>query len=107
MSGPTTIFISYRRQQTSGHAGRLYDGLAERFGQERVFMDVAIEAGRDFSDQINGAVGACDALIVVIGREWVNALDAAGNRRLRDQNIEQQIEPASPGRVGILLANSR
>ena len=28
-------FISYRREDTSGHAGRLYDALAERFGEER------------------------------------------------------------------------
>ena len=35
------IFISYRRQESGHLAGRLYDRLAERFGEERVFMDVA------------------------------------------------------------------
>ena len=33
------IFISYRRDDASGHAGRLYDALAPRFGAENVFMD--------------------------------------------------------------------
>ena len=43
------IFISYRREDTEGHAGRLFRDLAERFGKELVFMDVAgIEPGRDF-----------------------------------------------------------
>lgn len=48
------IFISYRRQETSHLAGRLYDRLADRFGEDRVFMDVdSIEPGLDFSDAIN------------------------------------------------------
>jgi hypothetical protein len=92
VSDATTIFISYRRQQTSGHAGRLYDGLAERFGDDRVFMDVAIEAGRDFTEQINGAVGACDALIVVLGRDWVTGTDAQGRRRLDDPGDVLRLE---------------
>ena len=41
------VFISYRRSETSGYAGRLYDALAEHFGAERVFMDVTMEAGID------------------------------------------------------------
>ena len=30
------IFISYRRQDAPGHAGRLYDRLKEKFGQDSV-----------------------------------------------------------------------
>ena len=33
------IFICYRREDSSGHAGRLYDRLGARFGDE-VFMDI-------------------------------------------------------------------
>jgi hypothetical protein len=49
--GPSRgIFISYRRQETSALAGRLYDRLADRFGEDRVFMDVdTIELGVDFA----------------------------------------------------------
>jgi hypothetical protein len=32
------VFISYRRQETSGLAGRLYDRLAARLGDDQVFM---------------------------------------------------------------------
>jgi hypothetical protein len=35
------IFISYRREDASGHAGRLRDRLTQRFGRETVFMDVS------------------------------------------------------------------
>ena len=42
------IFISYRREDTEGHAGRLYEDLVERFGKSAVFFDVsAIEPGQD------------------------------------------------------------
>ncbi len=34
------IFISYRRNDSAGHAGRLFDRLKECFGQGRIFMDI-------------------------------------------------------------------
>ena len=44
------IFISYRRNDSEGEAGRLFDDLVGHFGEDSVFMDVStIEAGRDFS----------------------------------------------------------
>ncbi len=47
------IFISYRRDDSAGHAGRLYDRLVDRFGQGQVFMDVdAIRPGLDFVEVV-------------------------------------------------------
>lgn len=81
------IFISYRREESAGHAGRIYDRLRERFGRERVFMDVsAIEPGVDFVEAIDRAVGSCTVLLVVIGRKWLDCTDAAGRRRLDDKS---------------------
>ena len=34
------IFISYRRDDSAGHAGRLFDRLADYFGREQVFIDI-------------------------------------------------------------------
>ncbi len=34
------IFISYRRDDSAAHAGRLYDRLIDHFDQQSVFMDV-------------------------------------------------------------------
>jgi hypothetical protein len=80
-----TIFISYRREESAGHAGRIYDRLQEKFGKNRVFMDVsAIEPGVDFVEAIDRAVGSCAVLLVVIGRQWLEATDATGRRRLDD-----------------------
>ena len=51
------IFISYRRQDASHLAGRLYDRLAEDAGEAQIFMDVdTIDLGRDFAEVIAGAI---------------------------------------------------
>lgn len=79
------IFISYRREDTAGHAGRIFDRLKEKFGQDKVFMDVSgIEPGIDFVEAIDQAVGSCDALLVIIGKKWIACTDASGKRRLDD-----------------------
>jgi hypothetical protein len=53
------VFISYRREDCPGHAGRLFDRLRARFGTDSVFIDVAgIEAGVDFVEALEKAVGS-------------------------------------------------
>ena len=82
MSG---IFISYRRGDTRGTAGRLYDDLTDRFGSDRVFRDLdAIEPGADYSERIEDFIRSCDVLVAVIGHEWLDARDNEGRRRLED-----------------------
>lgn len=79
------IFVSYRREDTGGHAGRLYDALAARFGPENVFMDIdTIDLGADFAGAINRAVASFDVVIALIGRGWLDATHAEGGRRLDD-----------------------
>ena len=79
------IFISYRRDDAEGHAGRLFEDLAEHFGKASVFMDVTgIEPGRDFRHVIEQQVGSCGVLLAVIGKSWLTATDAEGRRRLDD-----------------------
>jgi hypothetical protein len=90
------IFISYRRGDAPAYAGRLYDQLAERFGDENVFMDVdTIEPGADFVARIEDAVGSAAALLVVMGRGWVDAKDELGRRRLDDPEDFVRLEVAS------------
>jgi TonB family protein len=90
------IFISYRRSDSQGEAGRLFDDLANHFGEQLVFMDVAaIEAGRDFRKAIEEGVAKCGVLLVMIGLEWLDAKDEAGTRRLNDPLDFVRIETAS------------
>jgi hypothetical protein len=73
------IFVGYRRQDSSHLAGRLYDRLADRFGEDHVFMDVdTIDLGVDFAEQITSAVTACKVLLAVIGPGWLSAADEGG-----------------------------
>jgi hypothetical protein len=89
------IFISYRREDAAGHAGRLFDRLRSRFGEGSVFMDVSgLEPGVDFVEAIDREVGSCDVLIAVIGREWLGCRGANGRRRLEDPNDFTRIEVA-------------
>jgi TIR domain len=80
------IFLSYRRDDSAGHAHRLYDWLSARFGEDSVFMDlVAIEPGENFAAAIQRSVGSVDVLLAVIGKGWLTALDPRSeNRRLDD-----------------------
>ena len=79
------IFLNYRREETSGHAGRLFDVLAARFGEDHVFMDIdRIEPGLDFADVISEAVASCDVLISLIGSRWLTSADAKGRPRLEN-----------------------
>jgi TIR domain len=99
-----SIFISYRRRETAGHAGRLYDGLVEHFGAERVFMDVTMEPGVDFAETIQAAVGSCGALVALIGEEWLTVTDARGQRRIDDPADvhRMEIEAALDRRVRLI-----
>ena len=90
------IFISYRRQDAEGQAGRLFDELVNRFGSGAVFMDVAaIEPGRDFRRAIEQQVASCGVLLAIMGRDWIDAKDDAGRRRLEDPLDFVRLETAS------------
>jgi hypothetical protein len=91
-----SIFISYRRNDTEGEAGRLFDDLISEFGENSVFMDVAaIEAGRDFRKVIDESVSTCGVLLAIVGKNWVDAKDENGNRRLHDPSDFVRLETAS------------
>jgi len=69
----TGVFISYRRGETSGQARALHDRLAQRFGADRVFMDVdSIDPGADFLQKIEEAIGSSGVALVLIGRDWLS-----------------------------------
>jgi hypothetical protein len=87
------IFLNYRRDDSSGYAGRLYDDLAERLDDYDVFMDIdKIEPGADFVDVIDYALDRCDVVLAVIGRHWLTVTDGTGRRRLDDPDDYVRLE---------------
>ena len=90
------IFISYRWDDSGGWAGRLYDRLSQHFGEANIFMDInTIEPGLDFVQVIDQAVGSCDALIALIGRQWLTITDDSARRRLDNPEDFVRLEIAT------------
>jgi len=87
------IFINYRRGDDPGFTGRLFDRLQEAFEPERLFMDVDnIDPGLDFVKVLKEQVAQCDVLISIIGRNWIDASDENGARRLDNPTDFVRIE---------------
>jgi TIR domain len=83
-TAPPMIFLSYRRDDSAGHVGRLYDALSARFGSQRIFVDIDhISPGQDFVQVVDDAVGRCAVLLVVMGKRWAGT-GRVGKRRLDD-----------------------
>src|SRR6266480_1823267 len=114
------VFISYRRLETGGLAGRLYDRLAAHFGEGQVFMDVdTIALVVDFAEVITEAVSTCDVLLAVIGPTWLIATDENGQRqrpqcaartlprRHRPAADSHRADPASTSQLGPNLFRRR
>lgn len=92
----SAIFVSYRRNDSQGEAGRLFDDLISHFGEQKVFMDVAgIEAGRDFRKAIEESVANCGVVLVIMGPTWLTVKNEAGTRRLDDPGDFVREEVAS------------
>jgi len=81
----STVFISYRRENAAGEARALFNDLAERLGENSVFMDVdSIALGRDFRSALQQTTASCDLMLVLIGRNWADAKDEGGRVRLEN-----------------------
>jgi TIR domain-containing protein len=92
---PST-FIGYRRDDAAGYAGRLHEALERRLGRDAIFRDVdTLEPGQDFVDAIGQRLGDCKVFLALIGREWLDARDRSGQRRLDQSNDYVRLEIAA------------
>jgi hypothetical protein len=101
MRGPR-VFISYRREDCSVHTTLLAENLRHRLGAE-VFLDVeSIPVGDSFPDFIDRELAASDAVLVLIGDDWLTARNHLGQPRIEDPadwvqlEIRQALERRSP-----------
>jgi len=90
------VFVSYRRDDSQGFAGRLADDLDEILGPDRVFRDIEIPIGSDFTDVLHRAIATSDILLVVIGRHWAANSDQGYGSRLFEPTdwVRAEIESA-------------
>jgi tetratricopeptide (TPR) repeat protein len=77
------VFISYRRDDSAGTTGRVYDALVRRLGARHVFRDIEVlEPGAPFAEEIDRRLRRTDYLLAVIGQDWLTITDDHGHRRL-------------------------
>ena len=94
---PPRIFVSYRREDAAGDAGRLADHLHRRFGAARVFLDIeTIDPGADFVQVLRDSLQETAAMLVVIGPRWLSLRNADGTRRIDDPGdfVRMEVETA-------------
>jgi hypothetical protein len=107
------VFISYRREETAGHAGRLYDAMADQFGDGNVFMDVDMEPGIDFVERITQVVGTCHVLLVVMGPRWATLQGDRGQARIAEPQdfvrleVETALRRSNVTVIPLLVAGAR
>lgn len=89
------IFISYRRDDSSGHVGRLYDALSAHFGRNRLFFDIDhIAPGQDFVSVLEESLNRSSVMIVMMGKRWAGT-GKIGGRRIDDPGDFVRLEVAS------------
>jgi TIR domain len=86
------VFISYRREDSGGYAGRIYDRLSSRLGSQAVFFDFEIPIGANLVTAIEENVAQAKVLVAIIGPNWLKARDAEGKRRLNDPDDFVRLE---------------
>jgi hypothetical protein len=88
------VFISYRHGLAGGHAGRIDQAVAARFGRRNVYFDTHGLPGFNILKEITQAVAGCRALLVVIGPGWAEQRDQDGRVRLEKEHdlVRREVE---------------
>jgi TIR domain len=90
------VFISYRREDSAGHTGRVHDRLLQELGRDLLFLDVdAIPLGMNVVNVLREEIERCDVFLAVIGPRWIDACDQHGRRRLDNPADLVRIEVSS------------
>jgi hypothetical protein len=96
------IFISYRRSDTGPEAGRLRTSLVHHFGRERIFRDKdSISPGVNWHDEVRQALSGDTIVLALIGKTWVTAIDATGQRLIDDSRSNNRLELETALRGGL------
>lgn len=98
------IFISYRREDSSGDARALRDTLARYFGSEAIYLDVDdVAPGADFPTAIRNELKRCKVLLALIGKSWLTACNPDGVRRIDDPDDFVRMEVGAALTRGVLV----
>jgi len=91
------IFISYRRDDTGYPANIVRDYLISEHPNYSVFMDVdSIPLGVDFKVHLQDQIRQCQAMLVLIGENWLGVVGGGTKRRIDDSTdfVRFEVETA-------------
>jgi O-acetyl-ADP-ribose deacetylase (regulator of RNase III) len=92
------VFLNYRVREQPGYATLLHHAIAEEFGGEQVFLaSRSIAAGEDFVRQVFATLRRCEALLALIGPDW---LDHLGDSE--DDWVQREIREAFASGVRVI-----
>lgn len=92
----SSVFLSYRRDDSLDETRQLKVALEPHFGVDLVFRDEeSIPKGIDFRESLNAELASCQLMLVVIGDRWLSAIDDCGIRRIDDPHDFVHLEIAA------------
>src|SRR5437868_1268780 len=98
------IFVSYRRDDTAGIAGRIYDRLVSHYGPDAIFFDIdSIPLGINFREHIAQILPPCDVALFIVGAQWLGPR-RKGRPRIRelDDPVRMEVEAALQSNIEII-----
>lgn len=104
----TQVFLNYRTVDEPFGAALLDQALSDEFGSSAVFFaSKSIPLGADWEKEMFEAVSRSAALLAVMGRNWLNAADEQGRRRIDDRNDFVRREILAALKLGIQIVPVR
>lgn len=96
----SSVFLSYRHEDTKGLAQALRDRLLQGLPAEQIFMDISgLAPGEDFARTLEQRVRGCAAMVVLIDHRWAGP-DPSRASRLQDPRDWVRFEVGLALRLG-------
>ena len=78
------VFISYRTEDNEHATGRIYEHLAKRFRKRNIFWFRKDDHLGYVPQHVLNEVRQSQVVLALIGKQWLVARDASGDRRIAD-----------------------
>lgn len=98
-----TIFINYRKQDSSGYSLALYNELIKWYDKKSIFKDFNnIEPGEDFEESIDNALNNCNILLIILADKWIDILKDRNSKTQEPDYVELEISKALAKNIYII-----